>query len=420
MDLRTLFELAEGPDIVAVATGCCNLRLTRRGPRYQCLCPNPYHHDKHIGSFSINASTKCWGCFACDLGQHRGNVSLVSTLQNVSRLAAAVDICLTFSLITQEEATALLADGSGKRVSHRHYSYAYNTPTHIVKCKPAEELDVVYRSFIEAAPDMGSIQRENLMIQRNLTPEDMNDFFVLPPKSQVFWASFKKRLAENGQTGTLNDILTGVPGFMRYAKSHRWSFVGRAGCLCLITRNVSGQIIGFQMRLPDGSEAKYIGFSSGSVDDKIYDTCCSSGVLVDVISPEKQSRVIALTEGKFKAKTLAKMGVWAISVAGVGNWRYMLPSIHSVHEKASSYQANRHKISFMVCFDADLKQNQAVAKNAKDLAETLMSAFPDANVYFADWDLADGKGIDDVVNAGNASRLRRYPASEYLKNPFFQ
>lgn len=414
MDMYTLFARAEEPDIVAVATNCCGIRLTRQGTRHQCLCPNPYHHDKHMGSFSINAATKFWGCFACDLGQHCGNVSLVSTLNNVSRLEAAVDICVTFGLISQGEAAELLRSPQKRDCFVRNTVSGYTRPEHVKERKPVEVLDAVYRSFIEAAPAMRQEQKASLMAERNLTPEDMEDFFLLPPKTQAFWANFKKKLAKNGQTGTLNDILTGVPGFMRYAKSHRWSFVGRAGCLCLVSRNVSGQILGFQMRT-NRADAKYIGFSSGSADDIIYDSCCSFGVLVDVLPPRgRESNVIAVTEGKFKGLTLSKMGVWSISVAGVGNWKHVIPAIRSVRNTTGA-----KKTSFLICFDADLKQNQAVAKNAKDLALFLMKEFADSNVYFADWDIADGKGIDDVVNAGNTKKLRRYPAEKYLQNPFF-
>lgn len=411
MKLSTLFARAEEPSIVSVATECCGLHLVRRGTRYQCLCPNPYHHDKHMGSFSINESSKFWGCFACDLGQHQGNISLVSEICGVSKVDAAINIGLTFGLISQDEALELSQTGEPP---------PKQLPAPSIACKPQikrkspKELDLVYRSFIEAAPAMLSSQRQRLMTERCLCERDMEDFFLLPPKSQAFWTKFKTRLAQNGVAGTLNEILVGIPGFMRHRNSGRWSFVGRAGTLCLVARNLNGYIIGFQMR--QGSKGcKYISFSAGSVDQEVYEGYCSSGVLIGVERPRSNRcrKVIAITEGKFKALALAKTGATAISIAGVGNWRYAIGSIRDI-------LLEQPDACFCIYYDADLKINPVVARQAKDLALALQKKF-NRPVYFADWPLELGKGIDDLYNSGNAKEhLHYYPAGKYLESPFFK
>lgn len=406
MDLQALFESVESLNIVDVATSVCGLALTRRGARYECLCPNPYHHDRHLGSFSIRADGNIWGCFACDLGQHSGNAALVAQVKGISKVEAAVEIGLAFGILSQGEAAELVQDWQSRRREPKLYR-PLPAPKPKIERRTPEHLDAVYRSFIQAASFPQESQKA-LMEQRRLDQADMEDFFLLPPKAPAFWASFKSRLAANGLTGTLNDILTGVPGFMRYRKGHRWSFVGKPGCLCLVARSVKDLIVGIQMRRSDsGSGPKYICFSSGSVDDEVFDLYCSSGVLIDVIPPKiGPTSVIAITEGKFKAITLAKQGMWAISVSGVANWRYTAGPVRDVLAQVSDPVV-------LVFYDADMATNRAVANSEAQLTRMLHSKF-NVPIFIASWPLELGKGIDDLVNAGYGDRVRYSEASEYL------
>lgn len=416
MRLSDLFAKVEDLSIVDVATNCCGLRLVQRGARYECLCPNPHHHDKHMGSFSIKPSGKYWGCFACDMGQHQGNASLVAELRGLTKVDAAIEIGLCFGLITQTEANQISSiDKTRGERGYRDILVRTSAPSDgQAKRKDADTLHLVYKSFVEAAVPMTREQKIALLTERHLERDDLKDFFLLPSKSQAFWVAFKKRLAKNGLTGTLNDILTGVPGFMRYKSNHRWSFVGRAGCLCLIYRDILGRIVGFQMRRSNDQGPKYIVFSSASVNTEVYDSYCSAGVLVDIIPPcGKMSTQIGITEGKFKGIALSKMGMWGVSIAGVGGWRHATKSLKDI---CGAIAPSRP--TFNICYDADLKANQAVAKNAKGLAKMLQESFH-SQVYFADWDLQYGKGIDDLMNAGFGHLLHYYPADQYLQKDFF-
>lgn len=42
------------------------INYIKQGDEIKCLCPNPSHHDKHIGSFSFNLTKGVGRCFACD------------------------------------------------------------------------------------------------------------------------------------------------------------------------------------------------------------------------------------------------------------------------------------------------------------------------------------------------------------------
>lgn len=421
MTLNDVFLRAEEIPIEDVASTACGLKLQLTGGRYQCLCPNPAHNDKHMGSFSINPHNRYWGCFACDLGKHRGNVSLVSKINNISMVEAALLIAETYHIISASEAQEFMAK----------YKTAppKKLPTPVILAKPStnrkpiEHLDKVYRCFIAAAPEMTDAQKEDLKTKRFLSDSDLAGFFLLPSKTSAFWKQFQAELKNAGLGDDLTAILTGVPGFYQYKSSSGWTFCGSAGELCLISHNEDGLIRGFQIRRNTTEKgSRYISFSSGSISPDKFKNGCSSGVLIDVIPPigKKRSSIIAFTEGKFKAIALAKMGVWAVSIPGVGNYRHGVAAAEDIIKK--NHIKNP---TYLICYDMDMKQNYSVAKNARQLCAFLQ----DLNmrlgkgsdcVYFGEWDEECGKGIDDVINNGHGDKLEHVKAKTFLKRPFFQ
>lgn len=420
--LNDVFQMAEELPIEDIAVTICGLKLQRVGGRYQCLCPNPDHNDKHLGSFSINPHNKYWGCFACDLGKHRGNVSLVARICNISFVDAALKIADTYHLISASE----LQRFEKSKDSYKKKTCKVINTTIAVREYPKrklEYLDQVYRCFIASAPKMTIEQAEKLKKERFLEDSDLKDFFFLPSKTTTFWKNFREELKNAGIGDDLTSILTGVPGFYQYNSNGGWSFCGSAGDLCLISRTVEGLIRGFQIRRNTKEKGnRYISFSSGSIDEKKFHNGCSSGVLIDIIPPigKKRSSIIAFTEGKFKAITLAKMGIWAINIPGVGNWKYGIAAaqrIIEVHEIKNP--------TFLICYDMDMKSKPDVAKCAKHLSNGLtelsfkLSENPE-QIFFGEWDEQYGKGIDDVVNNGFIDKLEHVKAKTFLKRPFFK
>ena len=63
----------------------------------------------------------------------------------------------------------------------------------------------------------------------------------------------------------------------------------------------------------------------------------------------------------------------------------------------------------MLCYDSE--DNSAVWDSARNLCHLIQDLKP---VEFAVWDKKYGKGIDDVVNSGNISRIRRVSPEEYF------
>lgn len=114
------------------------------------------------------------------------------------------------------------------------------------------------------------------------------------------------------------------------------------------------------------------------------------------------------------------MGIWAINIPGVGNWKYGIAAaqrIIEVHEIKNP--------TFLICYDMDMKSKPDVAKCAKHLSNGLtelsfkLSENPE-QIFFGEWDEQYGKGIDDVVNNGFIDKLEHVKAKTFLKRPFFK
>lgn len=65
-----------------------------------------------------------------------------------------------------------------------------------------------------------------------------------------------------------------------------------------------------------------------------------------------------------------------------------------------------------IAFDADAAINSAVARASASLGKALMNH--GYEVLYMTWDINDGKGIDDLCNAGLYGRVKLLPADQYM------
>ena len=116
---------------------------------------------------------------------------------------------------------------------------------------------------------------------------------------------------------------------------------------------------------------------------------CSCGYIEDILYPvkTKKEKVIALTEGRFKAEILSVLGYTTVNMHSINNFN---PAGDVALAMAEKIGAER----FILCY------------------EKLSPVLP---TEFAVWDPAYGKGIDDVVIAGHLRDIHRIPASDYFK-----
>jgi DNA primase len=175
--------------------------------------------------------------------------------------------------------------------------------------------------------------------------------------------------------------LRGVPGFYRQAGKW-WLNVGDwcAGYF-VPCRSLSGRIEALQIRKDEG-EPRYIWLSSAKKPEGV-----SSGAPMHFAAPHRlKSGSVIITEGALKAEVIAQFTTsGVIGLAGVSNFK-------------DSFDAALKLLGVrrvQIAFDADWRDNPQVQRALKRLGQKLSAA--GLIVSMLNWDLAKGKGLDDVL-----------------------
>lgn len=117
---------------------------------------------------------------------------------------------------------------------------------------------------------------------------------------------------------------------------------------------------------------------------------------------------IVVTEGFFKAVTLTQNGIPAIALLGVEmgltsakddpqGKRYLVPTLEKLAKQG---------FGFIIAFDADCATNSNVLKAQFKLSEALQRLNVPVYSVTGLWDVSDGKGADDYINAHSESQFR--------------
>lgn len=363
------------------------------GTERDAICP--FHNDKHIGSFKVNTRKNIWKCFACNEGGS-GGVTFYQKLHGLTYEEAAREVGLKFHVISNEEADMIVQGGSYNRVAAPiHHIRPAHQPNQ--KLEP-ELLDRIYRTFISVCPRMTDSFKQNLMENRFLDESDLSHFFRISLYSPCFMALLYCKMEQNGLS---RELLKRTPGFYFDSKEKIFKFLNPGiNALGIISHDEKGRINGIQIRRDtDDKKKRYIWFSSGFADGDqssryVYGTTNSH--VVDVLLGEKPG-VLACTEGKFKAiKLQKKMGYTTLNMHGVTSW-----PVEEVIRFAKEHQIK----TVYLCYDADISQNDSVAKAALKFSRKLSLA--GFYVKYLTWDIADGKGIDDMINTNPTSYLEK-------------
>lgn len=406
-ELERIIEKVEALPIEEIIGREINLRGS--GVERDAICP--FHNDRKMGNFKVNTSKGIWRCFACGEGG-KGGASFYEKYHGVSRLTAVAEVGLRHHAITQEEANLLLKKApSEKAVRAVQVKRTLSKPVVNEKLKP-DELDQVYRLFISCGPSMTESFRENLIRTRHLDDVDLKFFFAMPRYSAAFMAAFYQKLRENG---IQKDVLNHTPGIYFDTENNLYRFVDPgSNALGIIANDEQGRINGIQIRREtEDKKKRYIWFSSGFADggnEKCTNGTINSGV-IDVL-PGSRDGVLACTEGKFKAIKLNKMGLTVLNMHGVTTW----PA-----ERVMQY-AKGHGISkILLCYDADVSENDAVAKAALKFSKKLIVG--GIQVEYLVWDSSYGKGVDDMINNGYQEQLstrKAFNFNHYVLEPLVE
>ena len=145
-------------------------------------------------------------------------------------------------------------------------------------------------------------------------------------------------------------------------------------------KNIQGNIVGLQVRCDNSESGKYKWLSSVN---KPYG--CSPGAPAHVAQlAANDAKEIWITEGALKADIAnLKLMRTVIAVAGVGNWRGIIPVIRQLRPER-----------VIISYDMDKNQNSSVRNHLDSLKRYLISI--GLHIYEAYWD-SRFKGIDDLL-----------------------
>lgn len=235
----------------------------------------------------------------------------------------------------------------------------------------------VYTSLLRALT-LSDAHRESLR-KRGLSDEeiDKRKYRTLPLQGR---AGLARQMADSYGA----DLLLKVPGFYVHEEGgKRWLTLAGAPGLLIPVRDLSGQIVAIKIRADDPGEGpKYTWLSSS----KHGGPSPGNRVHVPAFGGERTS--IRITEGELKADIATALSrILTLSIPGVSSWRQVLPVLKECGAK-----------TVRLAFDADAKTNPNVARAFGLTAKALEQEGYEIEVET--WDIAEGKGIDDLLAAG--------------------
>lgn len=405
------------------------------------LCP--FHDDHTPNNFHIFELTNTYKCFAC--GEGGNAISFIMAYDNLSYSAAIFRIAVEQGLIVEKDIENTSSEILDLRKKKKIKSEKVEP-----EIADVDTLDKVYRIFMKGNTLIGKskLSEEHLMKLKNdryLSEENIKKtgYFTFP--NGFIMKSFLKELMKEGLD---TDVLKKVPGFYYNRKSDSYVFskLKDTTGFGIPILNVDGKVVGIQIRTDD--DGRYQWFSSvfvNSVKVKNYTDGTSPGTPVSVFYPETiNCRTIFITEGHFKAKKITEtFDAISISVQGVNNWKDIPNVIHTLKERYGYLQ------NIMIAFDADMARKETVlqpaikmgialtgltldkemdndlykvlhvgnkskfknastyGKEAERISEYLREHVFDFHIYYCLWDEQYGKGIDDLLNAGNDFALKK-------------
>lgn len=412
------------PDEQLLAIGLPKVAFYNLGNTYYTLCP--FHGDKHLGSFKYTPQTHRWKCFSCG----EGGVGAYSLIMKLN----GWDFIKTINYLYEHRddptgkfsaspPPSLLRHGKKIPVSNwqshnfskvveqgsREESSKFMSEREVVT---KEDLDRIYRAFAASSPMTGK-ERQTLQYKRGLTYSSTRDFFRFPsPDDGEFWKRFRDELRRYDGANEQEKLyysLLGIPGFYWDIQANRLGFISSKFGIGILLRDAKGLVHGIEIRTKNEESGRYIGFSSGSIclkDPELYSHGAKLDAPIDVVPkayPDRPSKGIAITEGKFKAIHLSYAGYTVLNVRGITNWKRALPILKELSPAGS----------VTIAFDADAKTNYAVAKCSVELAQALMAEGYETR--FLAWPLKYGKGYDDLCRNGKEDKSILVDADRYIE-----
>lgn len=386
------------------------IKLVPRGRHWMGLCP--FHRDTKLGSFIVTPDRGIWKCFSCGDDYAGNGVKFVSLFKNLRYLDAAFQTALDFGVISYEEYNKYSKKKYDTEYVKRLEKRYSDKKKDILEPKKADShiIHNVYQCMKDCCT-LSEEHRNALVKVRKLSDERIKkDYFSCPmqwKQKETIIAKIREKYPEYN-----DETLMTIPGFFYDRKREKLTFISYKG-LCILIRNVSGQIVGIQIRRDtiEEGDSRYIWFSStfAFYKPEEYEGGCSCGSPIDICWPKDISKhIFCITEGRFKAEKLIEKGNITASVQGVTSWKGIIHAINKIREKKDVRNC-------YIFFDSDILGKHALFNQSTKMAEEIMKNFPDIHLRYALWAKHNGKGIDDCIIAGNMSKVKYFGISEAEK-----
>jgi hypothetical protein len=246
----------------------------------------------------------------------------------------------------------------------------------------ADTLHQVYTALLDRLTLINS-HRENLR-SRGLTDEaiDRNRYRSLRVRGR---SAIGQRLRE-----VFGESLLRVPGFILKDDGYGPCITirGPAGLL-VPCRDASGRIVALKVRRDGtGRGSRYVYLSSTGQGG------AGPGSPAHVpLAIQKPAATVRVTEGELKSDVaFALTGLPTISIAGAGNWP---PALEVLKELGAQ--------TVRLAYDADACTNPNVARFLDACSQAVVAK--GFALEFEQWSLEQGKGIDDLLAAGNTPEV---------------
>lgn len=379
----------------------------RSGQSFQGICP--FHRASHYGAFQVTPSKGIWKCFACGDGFAGDAIKFVSLYDGINWLDAVFKIAEEFNLASVDELQRYSKGNNAAESKRLERQYQPKAKTNKVQRADVKICDMAYDILADMSP-LTDEQRTYLKEVRQLPEERFVDYFNFPSN----WKLKDKIVEACLKAGIDTDDLLRVPGFYFDKKRDCISFGGCKG-IGIKIHNAFLQTTGIQIRrmeLKDG-QSRYTWLSSSFALDEPdkYSGGASCGSQKDVLFPYASAGNngnVCITEGRFKSERIVSTGNMCISVQGVSTWRGIENTVRDIEKTHWVKQ-------FFVMFDADMFLNKGVFTHSLNMAKALARQFPDKPVSYIVWPEELGKGIDDLLIAGNGRYLKKMSVDDVEK-----
>lgn len=255
------------------------------------------------------------------------------------------------------------------------------------------------------------------LIERGFSEKEIEDlkFFSVPNNEKVIYNNFscylKTAIISELKKDFKEEDLINVPGFnlieskgKKYVSFNNSMFNKESNSFQYLDAyfipyfNENGLLVGMQYRLTTpvydekGKKMRYLWYSSKHV------TC---GSPIDYYVPSEISidNVILVSEGAIKTKFAAsKLKIRSLAEAGVGNYKSLIKTLQSIEQKENK------KYQVLLALDMDKYSNEDVM-SAEIRTVTLLKSCG-YNVTLLEWDVTEGKGIDDKIFSAGMKGFR--------------